>query len=153
MTKSTPPAAADLIGAWRLESWALIYEDGRPPEYPLGDDAAGLIMYTNDGHVSATLARANRQAITTGEAAEKARAYDESFAYAGRYEVRDGAVFHAIEVSTNAALVGRTSTRQITLQDDCLILSGPDFQPDAPRYQRIVWRRTNPGYSPPNPTK
>lgn len=141
MSHNNPPAASDLFGAWRLDSWALVYEDGRAPEYPLGSDAVGLIMYTTDGHVSATLARAQRQALTTGAAGEKAQAYDDCFAYAGRFEVRDGAVFHAIEVSTNPALVGFTSTRQIKLDGDRLTLTGPDFVPNVRRYQRIIWRR------------
>ncbi len=120
-------SAKGLLGAWRLESWSFVYDDGRPPGYPLGPDAKGIILYTADGHVSATLMR------TSGTA--------ESFAYAGRYEVRDGAVFHLIEIATNPALVGITSTRYIALESDRLTLSGPDFSADSGRTQKIVWRR------------
>ena len=120
-------SAKALLGAWRLVSWSFVYDDGRPTEYPLGSDANGLILYTEDGHVSATLMR------TTGAA--------ESFAYAGRYEVRDGTVYHSIEVATNPALVGITSTRHIALDGDRLTLSGPDFSAGSGRTQRIVWRR------------
>ena len=141
MTEATKQTAADLLGAWRLESWSLVYEDGRAPEHPLGTDAKGFIMYTADGHVSATLARARRQPFTSGDAAEKAQAYDDSFAYAGRYEFRDGTVFHSIEVATSPALAGVTSTRHIHLDGDRLTLTGPDFSPGAPRSHRIVWRR------------
>lgn len=141
MTDPKQPTASDLIGAWRLESWSLVYDDGRAPEYPLGSDAVGFIFYTNDGHVSAILTRAGRRPLASGSTAEKAQAYDESFAYAGRYEVRDGAVFHSIAVSTNPALAGFTSTRKIALDGDRLTLTGPDFLPDVPRHQRIVWRR------------
>ena len=135
------PSPSDLIGAWHLESWALVYEDGRPPEYPLGADANGYIMYTADGHVSAMLARSGRPASAPASSGDKAKAYDESFAYAGRFQVRDGAVFHSIEVSTNPALVGFTSNRRIALDGDRLTLTGPDFLPNVPRYQRIIWRR------------
>lgn len=134
-------SAKDLIGGWKLEGWSLVYEDGRAPEYPLGRDAIGYILYTPDGHVSATLSRAGRKMFNSGDGAEKAQAYDDCFAYAGRYEVKGGAVFHSIEVSTNAALIGVTSTRTIDLRDDRLILVGPDFSPGSPRYQRIIWRR------------
>ena len=41
--------ANGLIGAWRLVSWSLVYADGRAPEYPLGEDAQGILMYTVDG--------------------------------------------------------------------------------------------------------
>ncbi len=121
-------SAKDLLGAWRLESWSFVYDDGRPPEYPLGPDARGIILYTGDGHVSATLMRMSGRA--------------ESFAYAGRYDVRDGAVFHSIEVATNPALVGITSTRYIALGGDRLTLSGPDFSAGSGRTQKIVWRRS-----------
>lgn len=135
------PTAADLMGAWRLESWALVYDDGRPPEYPLGRDAVGFIMYTADGHVSALLTRAGRTPRAPGNTTEKAQDYDDSFAYAGRFAVRDGAVFHAIEVATNPALIGFTSMRRIALDGDRLTLTGPDFLPDVARHQRIIWRR------------
>ena len=119
-------AAGDILGGWRLESWSFVYADGRPAEHPLGAEARGIILYTADGHVSATLMRADRS---------------ESFAYAGRYQVRDGAVFHSIEVATNPSLVGLTSTRHIELAGDRLILSGPDFSAGTGRTQRIAWRR------------
>lgn len=141
MTKVAKPTAAALLGAWQLQSWSLVYEDGRPPEFPLGEDAKGIIMYTPDGHVSATLSRAERRPVGAGSIADKAQAYDDSFAYAGRFEVQDGTVFHKIEVATNPALAGFTSRRSIDIAGDVLTLSGPDFTPDAPRYQRIVWRR------------
>ena len=133
--------AKDLLGAWRLVSWSLVYADGRPSDFPLGEDAVGIIMYTPDGHVSATLMRKERPAAAPASEADKAAAYSQSFAYAGRYAVRDGAAFHSIEVATNPALIGITSTRHIELSGDRLILSGPDFAAGSPRTQRIEWRR------------
>ena len=118
--------AKDLVGGWRLESWSYVYGDGRSDEHPLGPDACGLILYTPTGQVSATIMRADRS---------------ECFAYAGRYKVKDGAVFHSVEVSTNAALIGITSTRHIALDGNRLTLSGPDFFAGSGRTQQIVWSR------------
>jgi hypothetical protein len=115
-----------LLGAWRLESWSYLYEDGRPPEFPMGADAKGYILYTPQGQVSATIMRADAS---------------ECFAYAGRYELADGTVFHNIELSTNRGLVGICSTRHIALDGDRVTLSGPDFTAGTARTQRIVWRR------------
>ena len=120
------PTAARLAGGWRLVSWSFVHEDGRPDAYPMGRDARGFILYTPGGEVSATIMRADRS---------------ECFAYAGRYEVKDGVVFHAIEVSTDASLVGLRSTRFIALEGDRLTLSGPDFQAGTGRTQKIVWSR------------
>lgn len=133
--------AKDLLGAWHLESWSLVYDDGRPPEFPLGRDAEGIIIYTPEGQVSATLMRAGRVAKAPGSEAERAVAFADSFAYAGRYEVRDSTVFHSIEVATNPVLIGVTSTRHIKLDGDRLTLSGPDFAAGTGRTQNIVWRR------------
>lgn len=136
-----PVEAKDLLGAWHLVSWSLVYADGRPPEHPLGADATGILMYTSDGHVSALLMRKARPATAPANPAEAAAAYADSFAYSGRYTVRDGTAYHAIEVSTNPALVGVTSTRHIDMADGRLTLSGPDFAAGSPRTQRIEWRR------------
>lgn len=127
---------ADLVGGWRLECWSLVYEDARPDEYPLGADAQGLILYTPDGHVSATLAR---RASSTQDAAPVPGM--RSFAYAGRYEVKDGCVFHSIEVCTDPALLGLTTMRRIALDGDLLVLQGHDFAAGSDRTQRIAWRR------------
>ncbi|MDP1964370.1 MAG: lipocalin-like domain-containing protein [Reyranella sp.] len=134
--------AKDLFGAWRLESWSFVYDDGRPQEFPLGRDSEGIIIYTPGGQVSATLMRAGRLAKAPGSEAERAAAFADSFAYAGRYEVRDGTVFHSIEVATNPALIGVTSTRHIKLDGDRLTLSGPDFAAGTGRTQMIVWLRS-----------
>jgi hypothetical protein len=133
--------AADLIGAWRLESWSFIYDDGRPVEFPLGADALGMIMYTAGGEVSATLMRAGRGATAPTSDIDKAKAFAECFAYAGRYEVREDTAYHSIEIATNPALIGVTSTRHIKLEGGRLTLSGPDFAAGSARTQQIVWRR------------
>jgi hypothetical protein len=119
--------AHDLVGAWGLESWSLEYEDGRPSEFPLGLAVRGMLLYTPDGRVSATLMGAGKPAA--------------SFAYAGRYDVRGDAVYHSIEISTDPTLVGVTTTRHIAREGDVLTLSGPDFRAGTGRRQKIVWRR------------
>jgi hypothetical protein len=114
-----------LPGGWRLERWSLAHEDGRE-EFPMGPDARGYILYTPTGQVSATIMRADGS---------------ECFAYAGRYEIANGTVFHSIELSTDPTLIGVRSTRHIALDGDRLTLSGPDFLPGTGRSQRIIWRR------------
>jgi hypothetical protein len=132
---------AALVGTWLLERWELVYADGRPPECPLGEDAVGFLMYTPDGYVSAALARAARPALDPQDAAAKSRAFDDYFGYAGRYQLRDGAVVHEIALSPQPGLSGVASLRNVQLEGDRLTLSGPDFSAGSPRTQRIVWRR------------
>lgn len=125
-------AREDLIGTWRLLSWELIFADGRPSEHPLGPDAAGFLMYSGDGFVSATLMR---NAATAPAGALQA------LAYAGRFEVTAGFVTHIIEVASDPALVGLRNRREIALAGDRLVLSGADFTPGSARTQSITWRR------------
>jgi hypothetical protein len=133
--------ADSLIGTWRLERWEIVYEDGRPPECPLGADAEGFLMYTGDGHVSATLARSSRAPLAAGDDKAKARAFEAYFGYAGRYEVRECAVIHHIAIAPDPALTGATTLRNAIVDDDRLTLSGPDFSAASPRSHRILWRR------------
>ena len=93
----------------------------------MGPDARGMLLYTPGGQVSATLMKTNEPAA--------------SLAYAGRYDVRDGAVYHSIEIATDPTLVGVTTTRHIAREGDVLTLSGPDFRAGTGRTQKIVWRR------------
>ncbi len=141
MTSAATDLVTALPGTWRLESWSLVYADGRPPEFPLGEDAVGYLMYTTDDHVSASLARANRPPLDPANAGSKAQAFDAFFGYAGRYEVRDGAVVHKIDFGTNPGLSGVNSLRHVQLDGDRLILTGPDFSAGSPRSHRILWRR------------
>ncbi len=119
----------ELAGAWQLESWSFEYDDGRPSEFPLGPEAHGLLLYTPGGQVSATLMGAGQPHA--------------SLAYAGRYAVRDGAVFHSIDIATDPALVGLTTTRHIVRQGDRLTLTGSDFRAGTGRSQKIKWRRVS----------
>lgn len=139
----TPPASA-LTGTWRLERWEMVYEDGRLPECPLGEDAEGFLIYTADGYVSASLARSRRAPLDQGDDSAKARAFDAYFGYAGRYAVRGGAVIHRIAIAPNPALTGVETLRNVSLEGDRLTLSGPDFAAASPRSHRIVWRRAEP---------
>jgi hypothetical protein len=96
-----------LFGGWRLESWSYLYDDGRPPEFPMGADAKGYILYTPQGQVSATIMRADA---------------GECFAYAGRYELADDTVFHSIEVSKRRTL--RNDQKSSQLAQDPSLRSG-----------------------------
>jgi hypothetical protein len=115
-----------LFGGWRLARWSFVYDDGRPPEFPMGPDAQGYILYTPQGQVSAVIMRADKT---------------RSFAYAGRFELEGESVVHVIEVATDPALVGFRNNRSIELAGDRLVLSGPDFTPGTGRTQRIEWER------------
>lgn len=138
--------AEDLLGAWRLISWSLVYEDGRPDEYPVGRGAPGVLTYTPDGRMSTVLSRADRVKATPITMADKATAYEDTFAYAGSFEVRNGVVHHVIEIAHDPALVGNLVLRYGVIEDDRLTYkgSGADFSIGAKRYQKVIWQRFKP---------
>ncbi len=49
-----------LSGTWELESWTIGYADRDDFSYPYGEDPQGLLLYTGDGWMSASICRAGR---------------------------------------------------------------------------------------------
>src|SRR6476660_6158602 len=91
-------SANPLLGAWRLVSCQTRAEDGRI-DHPLGRDAVGLLIYTDDGHMSVSIARSGRRPFAAGDllggtGSEKAGAVETYISYCGRYERRAGSVVH-----------------------------------------------------------
>jgi hypothetical protein len=52
-----------LIGTWRLISWENRSVDGQKISYPLGEDAAGYIMYNEDGYMFVAISRPNPREV------------------------------------------------------------------------------------------
>jgi hypothetical protein len=145
----TTPASADLVGAWRLKRWEIMYEDGRRTE-PFGAGAQGLIQYTADGWMSATIMAAGRAKLSRAnprEAAvrERAAAFDSYFSYAGRWRVTRGVVRHDVSIALNPALIGTPQLREATLSGRILTLSAAEDTPAGRRVHRLVWARAPKG--------
>ncbi len=54
-----PLSKDDLLGAWVLEEWYVEDDDGGRT-YPMGRDAQGATLYTEDGHMSAIVRAKDR---------------------------------------------------------------------------------------------
>ena len=144
---------ADLIGSWHLERFVIRYADGRPPLHPFGERARGQLIYSADGHMSATLCRAERpplggrlETAYRAAAADKAAAFDGYLAYAGRWRLEGDGVVHRVEFALTPDLVGRENRRAARLD------VGPDgrrlhlsysltAQSGIERYYTLTWRR------------
>ncbi|MCU0975501.1 MAG: lipocalin-like domain-containing protein [Steroidobacteraceae bacterium] len=136
---------ADLVGAWRLRRWETVYEDGRRTE-PFGPGVQGLIQYTADGWMSATImapgrAKLSRANPRNAPARERAAAFDSYFSYAGRWRVNRGVVRHDVTIALNPALVGTPQLRDAVLSGRTLTLSAAEDVPGGRRVHRLVWRR------------
>lgn len=140
----------DLVGAWILASFETTFSDGRPPVAPFGPDATGLLLYTADGHMSATLSRADRAPLagttleTTRRAddAAKAAAFDSTLTYAGRWHLSGDDVVHEVCHALSPGIVGQRNRRRATLRDGRLALSYTRGAPSGvTRTFTLVWRR------------
>lgn len=136
---------ADLVGAWQLKRWETVYEDGGRTE-PFGSGAQGLIQYTADGWMSATIMAAGRRRLSRGNpraapVAERAAAFDGYFSYAGRWRLRDGVVQHDVTLALNPALVGTPQLRDAKLAGRTLTLSAAEDVAGGQRVHRLVWQR------------
>jgi hypothetical protein len=158
----TTGAGNPLLGVWKLVRWEIAYDDGRPPSYPFGPDASGLILYTHDGAMSACIARSGRQPLSSASVrsapeVERLAAFESYFQYAGTYEIqpRDepvggGAgqgglqVVHRVSHSLNPNFVGTAQVRRMDFDaDGTLTLSASDLIPGtrALRHHRLIWKR------------
>jgi Lipocalin-like domain len=110
-----------LAGAWRLVSFHTITNDGRPPVYPLGEDATGYIIYTPDGYMSAQIMQPGRSryeaaGISEGTDSESAQAARGYLAYSGPYRVEnDSVIVHQAEVSLFPNWIGEPISRKVVL--------------------------------------
>ncbi len=142
-----------MLGTWHLVHWEITYGDGRAPTLPFGAQASGLIVYSNDGFMSACIARAGRTRLSSDSMrsapeAERLAAFESFFQYAGPYAIRGEPgrqqVVHTVIQSLNPNFVGTQQVRNIDLASDgTLTLSASDMVPGTvvARHHRLVWSR------------
>lgn len=117
---------SSLIGNWRLVEWTA--EVGSRVQRPFGGDVAGLLTYTADGRMWATLMKNDRNPVAASTLAgatarDRAAAAAGYINYAGSY-TRDGdRVLHHVEVSLLPNWVGTDEVRQVGWIDGDLELS------------------------------
>ena len=124
---------AYLLGAWELESYVDIAEDGLVAGKPLGDDARGMLIYSSDGFMSAQLARVGRRPFLSGDWFAPTPAEMEGasryIGYCGRYSVDEEArsVVHEVAISFFPNWEGHAQMRRARRTDRGLVLT-----PDKP---------------------
>ncbi|MGE0254945.1 MAG: lipocalin-like domain-containing protein [Alphaproteobacteria bacterium] len=131
-------ATDDLLGAWQLAEMYAEKADGSRA-WPMGRDAAGAILYTPDGIMSATVVASGRTAPgPAGDAAEKAAAYASYFNYVARWRLDGDTVVHTLVHALDPAMVGIELRRAIEHRGDIMYFRGaaPDGATSV-----IVWRR------------
>ena len=114
---------SDLTGAWTLVEWTA--SNGEKVRHPSGPDAAGRLIYSPDGFMSALLAAADGSS--------------DSLAYSGTWERRGTEeVVHRVSLSTVASFVGTDLVRSVSWEGSDLVLTTP---PRDGWVNRLRWRR------------
>jgi len=137
----------ELIGTWQLESWTIGYADRDEFTYPYGEEPVGLLVYSNDGWMSASINRPGRALLPQDVSYRKlpdvlkAQAFSSYFHYAGRYQVVDGDVIHYVTQSLNPNFPGTEQLRHAELDGHTLVLSGKDQVGGSTRFHSLVWHR------------
>lgn len=122
-----------LEGSWRLRAYKLQAQGPLTyTTYPLGQDAAGRLLYSPDGYMSVQIMRPGCASFETrnphwGTVKENSRATAHYMAYTGRYEVTmnsDGQmlVTHFLDLSLYPNWLETTQARVCNLEGDILTL-------------------------------
>ncbi|WP_138379752.1 lipocalin-like domain-containing protein [Luteithermobacter gelatinilyticus] len=142
----TPSLENPLVGTWHLLEWKISYSDDRPDSYPYGPDAIGILVYTEDGYMSANISAAHRPRLSGGSLRratpeEKIAAFESNFSYAGPYRINGQTVTHTVQHALNPNMLGTEQVRQMAFQDNKLTLSANEVLPetDLIRHHRLIW--------------
>ena len=140
-----------LLGAWSLQSYSEDRPGSAKPEFPLGTDAEGRIIYSPDGFMSAMLMRTGRKAFASNDwykATDEELGDASAFiSYSGTFDVdeRSAIVAHRIDVSFFPNWIGVSQFRLIEVKPTELVLtpSEPILSGGQLVTPRICWARTS----------
>lgn len=111
-----------LVGTWKLVDWTVSMNGSRTVR-PFGGRATGVITYTDEGRMVATLMRIDRPKIGTksfneATAMERASAAAGYLSYAGTFDIVGDEVHHHVDLSLFPDWVGGTQIRHISWIDN-----------------------------------
>ena len=98
--------------------------------YPFGEDAIGILIYTEDLKMAVQMLAANRPPIDSGDALggdvqQRATAYSTCLAYFGSYEVQGDDIIHRVDGSLFPNWSATVQTRPYTCDGTVLVLRTP----------------------------
>jgi hypothetical protein len=136
-----------LVGTWKLVSTEEKLRNGNTRPFPdLGAKAIGYLMYTEDGHMCATLMnperpnwRSDQETPTDNEKISAASGFT---SYCGKYEIDEAnhVVVHYPEVSFYPNYIGTVQKRPYRLEGNRMIFSDVEKSGKVERWT-IVWEK------------
>jgi len=135
---------AKLVGTWKLVSASSTTSTGERSETPYGPSPVGLLIYTEDGRVTALISCGGRKPLSFGGGIleEQAEAFKTFLAYAGRYTLSGDKVTHHVEISSIQNYVGKDLVRGVKFQGDQIILVTPPTPVNGKiQTVELIWQR------------
>jgi len=140
----------DLTGSWKLIDWTVEMEGDRVVK-PFRGRATGVLTYTDEGRMVASLMKTDREPIGTrsfaeAKALERASAAAGYLSYAGTFEIIGDEVHHHVDLSLFPDWVGGTQIRHIEwiTNDDGTVdleLSTAHAPEERSAVNRLRWHR------------
>jgi len=140
----------NLIGSWKLIDWTVEMEGDRVIK-PFRGRATGVLTYTDEGRMVASLMKTDREPIGTrsfaeAKALERASAAAGYLSYAGSFEIIGDEVHHHVDLSLFPDWVGGTQVRHIEwiANDDGTVdleLSTAHAPEERSAVNRLRWHR------------
>jgi hypothetical protein len=131
-----------LVGNWKLVSWQVIGEDGKPQDV-FGTAPSGYLVLTPQGR-SIVLTTASGRKPGTDEAA-RAALQKSMLSYSGRYRVEGDDFITTVDVSWNEEWNGTEQRRHYRIEGDKLFIESAPAPsmvfPGKTDFRRIIWVR------------
>ncbi|KIW64682.1 hypothetical protein PV04_09600 [Phialophora macrospora] len=157
-TSATMPSfRSRIIGTWDLVYYiAINLKDSNDVVYPMGEDAKGQIIYSDDGYMAALLQEGGLKPFEHdwkhGSTEELATAAEKTMAYGGPFYLdeepgKPQTVVHHAQISMHPNLINTLQVRQADLfQEDGRdhMLLGPESPTEWEGTQRLLvlkWRK------------
>lgn len=139
-----------LLGFWKLLTWE-VRGPGGQVTYPFGPEPRGLLVYGENGLMTAQLGDPRRAGFAANDRAlgapgELKAAFEGYTAYFGRYEIDEAqrAVIHYPELALFPNYTGSKQVRYIELEGNRLTLStNPISYQGQPQVYVLVWEKLN----------
>lgn len=136
------------IGQWELLEMRAI--GSQDTIYPIGKNVAGLLIYTQNGIMSAQLGSLDRKLFANpdyrfGHTDEIIESFNSYISYTGSFYIQKDYIIHNVRQSLFPNWIGQKVKREYEfIEDNILILKAPMLNySGTERRPELVWQRLN----------
>lgn len=109
-----------IIGSWKLEFFLIEDKQGNTRNW--GSNAHGLLIYSDDGHMSVSI----NKDVENKSSVEAQNIFDSILFYSGTYSVNGDTIKHKVNQASNPARIGKEMLRFAKLDNNLMILTSPE---------------------------